>query len=460
MATQADLEALLAAAKGGRLKPLVLIYGDQDHLVKQAYDRLLDALIPEDLRSFNLEQMDGTRLELGQLLDNFNTLPMMPGNKAVGVIDARFFQSKANAPELLAKVKGLWEAGTAAPALRQLGRVVSLAEWGWEEALAADEEQWAEGLGVPAQDFAKVTKGWLKEALEQAIASQFPLPPSADESNQLCDALEQALAIGGEGLFLVCSVSSADARKRLYKLFHEKGHVLDFKKEAKGFQVEGTARAFLATLLKQKGLVAKGGLGTKLVAVYGSDLGVLQRELDKLEAYAFPRKELEDADLRAVGTPVEEDNVFELLNALADRDLGHSLKVLRRQVAEDDKDAFGLLGLLSGEVRKLSILRALMDEGRLPAKGKLDANAFKANNYPTVAKTLPPGLAAFWKKASPWQLYHVMERAKSFTGPQLQQMTAQLAQADLDIKSGKVKATPALEELVLRFCGIREEAIL
>jgi DNA polymerase III delta subunit len=460
MATQADLEALLQAAKAGSLKPIVLIYGDQEYLAKQAYDRLLDALVPEDLRSFNLEQLDGTRADLGQVLDSFNTLPLMPGPKAVGLIDARFFQSKANAGELLQKAKDRWLAGEPGPALRQLARVLSLAEWGWSEGLAASDEQWAEALDLSAADFGRIAAGWLKVALLQAQASEFPLPPSADESGQFADGIEAALAAGGEGLYLVCAATSADARKRLYKLFHERGHVLDFKKETRGGEADMTARAFLALALKQRNLTAKGGLGPRLAAAYGGDLGVLQRELDKLEAYAFPRQELEEADLRAVGTPIAEDDVFELLKALGSRDLGQALKVLQRQLGLDPSAAFQLFGMLCSELRKLAVMRALMDEGRLAAKGPSNFQAFKANVYPAVAKALPTGLAGLWKKTNPYPLHQSMERARAFSAPQLRGLSLQLAQMDLDMKSGGISAADALEEIVLRFCGVQEEAIL
>jgi DNA polymerase-3 subunit delta len=460
VATQADLEALIEAAKGGRLKPLVLVYGDQEYLVKQAYDRLLDALVPEGLRAFNLEQMDGTRLELGQLLDNFNTLPLMPGPKAVGVVDARFFASKANAGDLLQKAKEKWAAGEPGPALRQLARVVSLAEWGWEEAAGAGPEHWAEALSLTVAEFTRISGTWLKEAVDQAQASQFPLPPSADESGQLADGLEAALAAGGESLYLVCATNSADARKRLYKLFHEKGHVLDFKMETRGFQTEMTGRAFLAMLLKQRGLTVKSSLGARLVAGYGNDLGLLQQEIEKMECFAYPRKELDESDLRAVGVPVAEDNVYELLDALGKKDLGQSLKILRRQLNLDPKESFRLFGLLCSELRKLTVMRALLDEGRVPTKGPSNFNIFKADTYPKVGKELPPGLAVMWKKTNPFPLFQTLERCKAFSGPQLKSLGEQLGQMDLEMKSGGASAGDALEEMVLRFCGVQEEAVL
>ena len=461
MATQEDLEALVKAAKGGTLKPLVLIYGDQDYLVKQAYDRLLDALVPEDLRSFNLEQLDGTQAEVGQVLDAFNTPSMMPGNKVTGLTDARFFLSKANAADLLKKAKERWVAAEAFPALRQLGKVLSLASWGWQEGLDASEEQWAEALDLKPGEMGAAGGAWLKDALVQALASNLALQTGGDESGVLAEGLEASLNIGGEGLYLVCAGTGADARKKLYKLFHEKGHVLDFKAEARGQQVGQTARAFLSQALKQRGLTAKGGLGERLVAAFGHDLGSLHKELDKLEAFAFPRKELTDADMREVCTPVPEDDVFELLKALGTKNLGQALAVLRRQLSLDPKAAtFALFGLLCGELRKLVMMRALMDEGLLPAKGPLDFNSFKFSTYPKLIKDLPAGLAATVKKTNAFPLYQAMERAKPMSGAQLREMAAHVAELDKKVKTGGMEAADALEDLVLRFCGVKEEAIL
>ena len=460
MATQQDLEALVKSAKAGTLKPLVLIYGDQDYLVKQAYDRILDALVPEDLRSFNLEQLDGTQAEVGQVLDSFNTLPLMAGNKAVGVTDARFFLSKSNAGEVLKKAKDRWEAGEPHPALRQLGKVLSLAEWGWQEGLDASEEQWAEALDLKPGELTAAGGAWLKAALQQALNSGLKLQTGGDESGVLGEGLEASLQIGGTGLYLVCASSSADARKKLYKLFHEKGHVLDFKSEKKGPQAGLTARAFLSQALKQQGLTAKAGLSERLVSAFGDDLGSLHKELDKLEAYAYPRKELTDADMKAVCTPVLEDDAFELLKALGSKNLGHGLDVLRRQLSTDKDAPFMLFGMLTGELRKLTVMRALMDEGFVPSKGPGDFNSFKITTYPKLMKELPPGLAGMLKKTSPYPLYQAMERAKPMSKQQLREMLVHVAELDYKVKTGGMQATEALEDLVLRFCGVREEAIL
>src|SRR5438445_8652072 len=101
MADLASLEKTIQQIKSGQGKPVYLCYGDQDFLVKQAYDRLCEALVPEGLRAFNFEQRDGGRVEVGALLDDLRTMPMIPGPKVVGVPECRFLLSKAQGGEIL-----------------------------------------------------------------------------------------------------------------------------------------------------------------------------------------------------------------------------------------------------------------------------------------------------------------------------------------------------------------------
>lgn len=460
MATLEELESLVAQARAGALKPLVLIYGDQDYLVRQAYDRLLEALVPEDSRAFNLEQHDGSRVDARSVADGLAIQPLMPGPKAVGVFDARFFQSKSNLGEVLAKARDKWQGGEAPAALRQLGRALSLAGWTWEEAVGATPAQWAEALGLAEGEFQPLGGEWLAAALAQALAGGQAAPGGGDDSGELADALEALLAQGLQGATLVCASGSADARKRLYKLFHERGHVLDFRSAEKGPQASLTARAFLAQALKRRGLTLKAAVGERLVSAYGQSLGLLEMELAKLEAHAYPRTELAEADLAAVGSPRPEEDVFKLLDALGRKDLGESLRLLRRFLRRDPNACFEILSRLVGELRRLLLMRALLDEGHLGARGVGDYNSFKMQVQPRLAKELPPALAAVVKKTHAFPLHQALTRAKAFDPTQLRELVAGLAEADVQVKTGAAEARAVLEALCLRLCGVREEALL
>lgn len=459
MSTQADLESLLTLAKAGGLKPFVLIYGDQDYLVRQGYDRLLDVLVPEDLRAFNQDQLDGTQADVEAVLNAVATPPML-GTKAVGVYDARYFQSKSNLGDILAKAREKWLAGEALPALRHLGRAISLAEWTWEQAAAAGKAEWAEALGVGEGEAAAYLGTWLQQALAQALSAGVNAPSTGDDAGILMEGLEALQKSGLAGVTLVCATVSADARKKLFKFFHEQGHVLDFRTAEKGPQAAMTARTFLKKTLDERKLSVKTAVGERLASAFGHDLGLLDQELRKLESWAYPRTEINEADLAQVCVFKPEENVFKLTDALARKDLGTALRLLRRFVDEDPGARFQIYGLLSGEVRKMVLCRALIDEGKLGARGSGDYNTFKMQVHPRLGKELPPALGAQWRRSSAFPLYNALERARKFDAAQLRDLLASLGQADLDMKSGGADPVAVLEELCVRLCGHREEAVL
>jgi DNA polymerase III delta subunit len=459
MAGQADLEAALAEARGATLKPLVLIYGDQEYLVRQAYDRLLQALVPEAARAFNVEQFDGARAEVRAVIDSLATPPLMEGPKAVGVYDARYFQSKSDAGDLLTRAGEKWQAGEHLAALRQLGRVVALASWTWEEASRADAGQWAEILDLEEDAVAGLLRLWMNEALAQALRSGLEQPSQGDDASALEEGLARLLDQGLSGATLVCACSGADQRKKLFKLFHERGRVLDFKSSERGEQVVQTSRVFLAKLLAQKGLAMKARLSERLAVAAGKDLGLLEQELSKLEAWVWPRKEITDDDLAVVCLPQPEEKIFAILDALADRNPVLAHRLLRHFLASEKDARYQIFGLLCGEVRKLVLLRALLDEERVPSRVS-DANAFKAQVHERLGRELPGALASAWRRTNAWAQFQALKRARVFDARQLRGLVEFLSDADVKLKSGGATHEAVFEELVMRFCGVREEAAL
>lgn len=460
MSGQADIEALITQAKAGRLKPLVLIYGDQDYLVRQTYDRLLETLVPEALRDFNLEQHDGARADPQVLLDSLATPPLLPGPKAVGVYDARYFQSKANAGEILEKARERFAGGDSVAGQRQLGRLVSLAGWTWSEAVAADPEQWSAVLELEAAAAAHLKAPWFVEGLAAAAAAGSLPGGSVDDAGVLAQGLESLLAAGWpEGIWLICAGPHADMRKKLGKLFADYGTVLDFRRIEKAAQSQQAA-PYLRQRLNQLKLKMPISLANRLIEAYGSDLGLLDQELAKLADHAWPRTELDEEDLAAVGSPRPEEDVFRLIDAVAAQRLGEALRLLRQFTLADPKAVFQLMNLLVAEVRKLLLMRALLDANLIPTRGAGDANGFRMQVYPKVAKELPPALAAWWKRSSPYSLFHSLRRARGFRTSALTALVFELAAADVAVKTGRKDAGTLLEELCVRLCGVREESVL
>ena len=458
MAELADLENTLKKIRNGDISRFYLIFGDEDYLVKQATTRICESLVPEAVRAFNMEQFDGSRTEVNELLDIYNTVPMIPGPRAVLVRDARFFQSKSNAPEIWQKAKQFWEAEEYSASLRQLGKILVLAGLDWQQASNWSYAQFQQELAM--QDLSESVAGgpWLSQAILQGAGSAFALPRGGDDSAALLEGLEAAVSdTDVDRGALVFVTAAVDARKKIYKFLQQHGTILDFKKEVKGRQASQTASVFLSNLLKQRTLTMKGGTAQSFLSAYGHDLGLIVRELDKLENFIHPGREITSDDLNKVGSPRPEEDIFELLGALGKKNLQKALPLLRRQLRNEPAPM--IMAMLAREIRMLLLSRVLVDEELVNVKNLKNFAYYKANILPQLIKKLPQALAQTWKKNHAFVSFQALTRCSQFSFQTLHDMLERVLEIDLKSKTSSVRLEQALEELCMRFCGIRPEPV-
>ena len=122
-------------------------------------------------------------------------------------------------------------------------------------------------------------------------------------------------------------------------------------------------------------------------------------------------------------------------------------------ICHKDPERFALLYAL------LLRLRALIDEGKLPAKAQGDGSGFRMQVHPRLVKELPPALAAWWKRTNAWRLFFAAQRARAFSAPQLHALLRALSEGDVKTKTGAARPEHVLEEVCARFCGVAEEAL-
>ena len=79
-----DLEQIVADIKNSRGPQLLLLFGD-DLQVQGACKTLLDNLVPESQRGFNLERFDGRAAPWDQIEASLNTPPFFPGKRWFGL---------------------------------------------------------------------------------------------------------------------------------------------------------------------------------------------------------------------------------------------------------------------------------------------------------------------------------------------------------------------------------------
>ncbi|MFN0072979.1 MAG: DNA polymerase III subunit delta [Chloroflexota bacterium] len=163
----------------------------------------------------------------------------------------------------------------------------------------------------------------------------------------------------------------------------------------------------------------------QLTQLASEDTALLANEIDKLLAYAGDRP-ISAADVDELVTINSELSAFALMDALADGDHGAALRAYRQLLHQGERPE-ALLPQLAGFVRRLSIIRAALDEGSSLAE------------------------AAAAAQINPRTVDRLGRQAARFSPQQLREAYGLLLDADLQLKtSGRVPVV-AVELVIAEF---------
>jgi DNA polymerase-3 subunit delta len=184
---------------------------------------------------------------------------------------------------------------------------------------------------------------------------------------------------------------------------------------------------------RRRGITFARGAAECLQLSIGADLGALTDALERLQLFASDRAITED-DIEEVVKPIRESGVFELSDAVAERDLPRCFSIIDSLSRSRDKDkpALVVLALLARQIRTLALARDAIDRGGDPAA------ALSGRVSPFVAKKLANVARAKW------------------SAPQLWRALKKLSETDGRLKSvsaARGQEWRVMEELVLALCA-------
>ncbi len=173
----------------------------------------------------------------------------------------------------------------------------------------------------------------------------------------------------------------------------------------------------------EKGGAIEDDAARELAAHVGSDLRLLDNEIDKLLVYAGSAA-IRGEDVRALVASVRETNIFELVDAIGDRETTRALRLLHEMLDQNAHPLY-LLTMIHRQFRLLMQVKDLTVRGLAHAA--------------IVQKT----------RQSPFVMEKVEKQAPKFTLPQLEATYARLLETDLAIKSSRSDPIVALDTLVV-----------
>jgi DNA polymerase-3 subunit delta len=463
----------------GRLPaPVHLIHGE-DLLVRNAFEEVLRRILPNASGSLNYEPLDGAAVSIGDVVACINTYSLMGGAKVVALRDARLFHTKDTAAKLLESARSARTDGDLPRAAKHFLAALAQMNVSIEDMRASNRAlRFPDGFD-PGEDDA-----WVDAILDHCASAQLTVPTAADDAGILERAIENGFPKGHH--FLI-TTGVIDRRRTLYKLISAKGVVIDCAvpkgdrradKEAQETVLADHMQSILAPARK----TMSRGAFQSLCEMTGFDLGTFSNNLRILIDYAGQRREITSEDVEAALTRTKKDPLYELTNAVTDRDW--------------DRALFFLDTLLAGEIHGLQALAAVANQVRklLVAKDFTASAAgavwHPACTYPQFQSSVMPAVVAFdrelserigaWetilaenpneakkrKKAvkaatdlqlarspgNPFPVYQTLKKAERFSRGELVAALQAVAEADVKLKSSALAPRLVLERLVWQIC--------
>ena len=165
-----------------------------------------------------------------------------------------------------------------------------------------------------------------------------------------------------------------------------------------------------------------------LVASVGFDLRRLSVEADKLIAFAGDKIDLEVEDVEAVASTTAPTSVFEFTEALANRDVRASLRLLG-DLVDDGESVYGIHAMALRQVRDLIAARAMIDRD--------------SGSLAEIARTIG---------RPEWQLRNLPRQARAFSAEELVDALRDAAAAEAQMKTSR-EPRLVFERWIVKVCG-------
>lgn len=335
--------------------PVYLFYGEETYL-RDKYLREFMALIPEEVRDFNMDIIDARETDIGNIVNLASTLPFMAELRIVIIKNAEFFKSRKKS--------------------------------------GAEDK-------VDTKNGKVDTKNDKVNPVDEVLLKYLENPPTTT-------------------CLIFCS-DSVDKKRRTYKTVEKNGQIVEFV-PLKGQQlnewIDRRARN-LGKIIEPAGMAG-------LITAAGNNLWQLNAELEKLSSYTRTEK-ITAADVGLMVSKTSELSIFELVDAIAERNRANAIKMAREMVFLGEP-IIRILFMIARQFRLLLLTKILLQQG---------------NPEKSLAGLL---------QAHPFVAQKCAKQARNFSVQELKAAMEKILTADSDIKSGKQEAVLALELLIIRLC--------
>ncbi len=455
--------------------PLVTLIHGEEMLCRQAFDTLMDALIPESERATGVDSFDGGKESLAAVLTSLNTYALLSSAKVVVLREARLFYSATAKQGLREKMIQAGQGGNLKKASRPFLNLMALEGMRFDDlALPTHRKKMVAKIdGQPAP--------WFDQLVAYCQDKGLSIPDKRDDADLLKTAIQKGFPNGHR---LVITTDLVDRRKALFKAINEAGMVVDCSVPKGETRTDRMAQDTVMQATMDKALTQANkridkNARRRLLNWTGFDLSTLVGSLEKLISFVGERETITDADVTAVLKRTRKDPIFEFTNAVADRNLEAALFYMHSLLA-DGIHPLQLLAAAANQIRRLLLAKDYIerDRGRTWSNRmgfpQFKTSAFKAiqaddNTYALLMddwnailnpvaegkkrkKSPTSDLVLARNPRSPFPVFQTLKKADNFSVQALSLAVRRLSETDVRMKSTGQDPRLLLESVLIGLC--------
>jgi DNA polymerase-3 subunit delta len=486
-ALQSYLKNLEEKQLSGGFAPVYLIFGEE-LLYKTALEELLKVLMPAAKRSLNYEPIEGTGNNIQTAIERINTYSLMPGTKVVAICDSDIFYSKQDEGKLIIKAKEAYTNNDHKNAAKYFLNILGLLNLSFDD---LRRENRTKALKLDTESLSD--DRWLDDIIDYCLDNSLPIPAADDNAEVVGKAILKGFPRGNH---LIITTDLVDKRRSLYKIIRKEGVIIDCAvpkgdRRADKMAQENTLSERRDVILKRFDKTIDQDAYRAVCEMTGFDLRTFTQNLEKLASYVGDRTEISVDDVGSVLERTKKDPVYELTNAVSDRNVERVLFYLKSLLA-NELHPLQILAAITNQIRKLLLVKGFAESSQISSRhAGAGYGYFKNHIMPLIQAhdrelldqieswesmiskdthtTSKSGTKKGAKKKSklvtdlmiaknpnnPYPVYILLQKSEKYTIAELIDAFECLSRADMRLKSTGQRPKLILEEAILKICRQR-----
>lgn len=436
------LDKLLGDIEEGKHKQLYLCFGER-YLCRKTAELIEQKLI--ERKGGTVHTIDGSTEDTSRILSRILSFSLLPGVQIYRISDSTLFLSKNIAVKIWEKALKAHQDNREKRAARHLMNLLVTASISSEGSSVFSDispDQWHKlfSFSHPTTSLAWADRLIAGNTDTTALVQQ-------DASERLLSAIDRGLPPDN---IVVLTTENIDKRKKLFTGIKKSGEIIDcsitqgLSKSAVREQKEVLQEMVRNTLAPFKKSIEPRALELLFERVGFHPVGVVM-EVEKLALFAEDRASITTGDVELMVARTREDAIFQLTEALGNRNITRSL-VLLNNLISDGIHSLAVLASIRNYLRKLLIFRALQLKDDPIWSGNMNSNRFQNDYLPALKEK---GEWSELLKGHPYALYMSFSKASEFSPAILKKSLSLILEAEFRLKGAPIPGTIVLEELLI-----------